>query len=112
MPLPKIPWTTVVNQLPFLLRAVDGLIDSTVRSNAVRETATAVEGLQVRLSAVEEQQRTTADLLKQLAESVSAVAVAADGASRLLRRTLIVASIGAAVAILALVLVMVLWLRG
>jgi hypothetical protein len=112
MPIPKIPWTTVVNQLPFLLRAVDGLIDSTVRSNAVRETASAVDGLQMRLSAVEEQQRTTADLLKQLAESVNAMAVAADGASRLLKRTLIVASIGGAVAVLALVLVMVLWLRG
>jgi hypothetical protein len=110
--MPRIPWTSVVSQLPLLLRAVDGLVDSTVRSNAIRETASAVEGLHARLSAVEEQQRTTADLLKQLAESVNAVAVAADAASRQLRRTLIVASVGAGVALLALILVVVLWVRG
>jgi hypothetical protein len=102
----------VLSQLPLLVRAVDGLIDSTVRSNAVRETATAVEAAQIRLGAIEEQQRSSADLLKQLAESVSAVAVTADTTSRLLRRTLIVASVGAGVATLALILVVILWVRG
>jgi hypothetical protein len=110
--MPRVPWTTVLNQLPLLVRAVDGLIDSTVRSNAVRETASAVELLQARLVAVEEQQRASADLLKQLAESVNAVAETADATSRLLRRTLIVASVGAGVAILALILVVILWVRG
>jgi len=109
--MPGVPWTTVLNQLPLLLRAVDGLIDSTVRTNAVRQTASAVEELQVRLATAEEQQRASADLLKQLAESINAVAVAADGTSRLLRRTLVVASIAAGVAILALILAVVLWLR-
>jgi hypothetical protein len=109
---PRVPWTSVLSQLPLLVRAVDGLIDSTVRSNAVRETATAVEAAQIRLGAIEEQQRSSADLLKQLAESVSAVAVTADATSRLLRRTLIVAWVGAGVATLALILVVILWVRG
>jgi len=109
---PRLPWGTVLSQLPLLLRAVDGLIDSTARSNAVRETVTAVEAAQVRLAAAEEQQRASAALLKQLAESVNAVAVTADATSRLLRRTLIVASVGAGVATLALILVIILWVRG
>src|ERR1044071_4629554 len=102
--MPRVPWSSVLSQLPLLMRAVDGLIDSTVRSNAVRETASAVEGLQIRLAAMEEQQRTTADVLKQLAESVNAVALAADSASRLLRRTLIIACVGSGIALLALIL--------
>ena len=110
--MPRVPWSSVLSQLPLLVRAVDGLIDSTVRTNAVRETASAVEGLHARLVAVEEQQRASADLLKQLAESVNAVAVTADATSRLLRRTLIVASVGAGVAVLALILVVILWVRG
>jgi len=109
--MPRVPWSSVLSQLPLLVRAVDGLIDSTVRTNAVRETASAVEGLHARLGAVEEQQRASADLLKQLAESVNAVAVTADATSRLLRRTLIVACVGAGVAVLALILVILLWVR-
>lgn len=110
--MPRVPWSSVLSQLPLLVRAVDGLIDSTVRTNAVRETASAVEGLHARLVAAEEQQRASADLLKQLAESVNAVAVTADATSRLLRRTLIVACAGAGVAVLALILVVILWVRG
>ena len=110
--MPRVPWSSVLSQLPLLVRAVDGLIDSTVRTNAVRETASAVEGLHGRLGSVEEQQRASADLLKQLAESVNAVAVTADATSRLLRRTLIVACVGAGVATLALILVVILWARG
>jgi hypothetical protein len=110
--MPRVPWTSVLTQLPLLLRAVDGLIDSSARNNAVRETASAVEALHVRLGAVEDQQRASADLLKQLAESVNAVAVTADATARLLRRTLIVAWVGAGVALLALILVVVLWARG
>ena len=110
--MPRVPWSSVLSQLPLLVRAVDGLIDSTVRTNAVRETASAVEGLHARLVAAEEPQRASADILKQLAESVNAVAVTADATSRLLRRTLIVACAGAGVAVLALILVVILWVRG
>jgi hypothetical protein len=110
--MPKLPWGLLVNQLPIVMRAVDTLIVATARRSAARDTAPVLESLHQRVAALEEQQRVSADLLKQVAEHVNAIAVAAEESSRLLRRAMMLAIVAGGVALLALVLGVVAWIRG
>lgn len=110
--MPKVPWSTLLSQLPLVMRAVDTLVDTVAIKNAARSAAPAIESLQARVTALEEQQRASADLLKQLAEHVNTVAVAAQETSAMLRRTLIMASVGSGLALVAFVMALWLLLRG
>jgi hypothetical protein len=109
--MPNLPWGFLLGQLPTVMRAVDALVDTTVRRNAARDTAPVLESLQNRVAHLEEQQRLSADLLKQLTEHVSAIAVAAEESSRLLRRAFLLAAIAAGLAVIALVIGVVAWIR-
>ena len=110
--MPIVPWGFLLNQLPTVVRAVDTLIETTARRNAVRDTTSLIESVELRVAALEEQQRISADLLKQVTEHVSAIAVAAEESSRHLRRLQNAVYAASAVALVALVLGIVLWIRG
>jgi hypothetical protein len=110
--MPKVPWNLLLNQLPTLLRAVDTLIDTTAKRNAVRDTAPALETLHKRMAAAEEQQQLSADLLKQLAENINTVAQGAEESAATLRRMEIVTWTALGLALLACVIAIVAWVRG
>jgi len=110
--MPNVPWSFLLTQLPTVMRAVDTLIETTARRNVMRDTGPLIESLEQRVAALEEQQRVSADLLKQVTEHVSAIAVAAEESSRQLRRLQNTVYAAGAVALVALVLGIVLWVRG
>jgi hypothetical protein len=110
--MPNLPWNLLLNQLPTVMRAVDTLIDTTQRRNAERDTTPKLESLAGRATALEDQQRVSADLLKQLAEHIGAVEMAAAGLSAQLRRVLIVASIATVLSLIGIVIGVLLWARG
>ena len=110
--MPKLPWNLILNQLPTLVRAVDTLIDSTSRRNAARDTVPALENLAQRLTAAEDEQRMSAGLLKQVAENVTAVALAAEASAATVRRVQVIASAALVLALIAAVLAIVALVRG
>jgi hypothetical protein len=110
--MPKLPWTVILSQLPTLMRAVDTFAESTARKNAERDTRPAIESLHKRIASLEDQQRASADLLKQLAEHVNTLAGAVQASSLALRRATVVGGVAAAVSLIALVLAIILWVRG
>ena len=110
--MPKLPWGLLLNQVPTVMRAIDALIDTTTRRNAAREAAPVLEALQSRIAQLEEQQRVSADLLKQVAEHVSAVAVAAEESSRLLRRAFVLAAVAGGLALVAVIMGVLAWMHG
>ena len=110
--MPNLPWNLLLNQLPTVMRAVDTLIDTTSRRNAERDTMPRLESLATRAAALEDQQRASADLLKQLAEHIAAVETAADGLSTQLRRVFIVASVAGVLSLIGIVIGVLAWVRG
>ncbi len=110
--MPKLPWNLLLTQLPTVMRAVDTLIETTQRRNAARDSAPVIDALQQRVADIEEQQRASAELLKQLTEHVEAVAVASEASSRLLRQVLAVAIVAVVLALVACVIGVVVWVRA
>jgi hypothetical protein len=117
--MPNVPWTTLLNHFPTVLRAVDSLMETSRRNAAARDTAPALEALHHRVTALEDEQRAAAAVLKQLAEDASGLAqqvntltVASDAATATLRRLLLVANIAAVLALAACIGVILLWARG
>jgi len=110
--MPNLPWNLLLNQLPTVMRAVDTLIETTSRRNAERDTLPKLDSLAARVSALEDQQRQSADLLKQLAEHIAAVETAADGLSTQLRRVFMVASVAGVLSLIGIVIGVLAWVRG
>jgi len=117
--MPNVPWTTLLNHFPTVLRAVDTLMETSRRNAAARDTAPVLDALNHRVTAIEEQQRAAAGVLKQIAEDASGLAqqvntitVATETAAAALRRALVVAIIAAVLALAACIGVVVLWARG
>ena len=108
--MPRVPWSTVVKGLPALMAAADALIS--LASKGRDQAAPAIRSLEDRVAALEEQQRTAADLLKRLADQVNALAAASEASSILLRRTMLVAAIGTGLALVACIMGVWLWVRG
>jgi multidrug resistance efflux pump len=114
--MPNVPWNLLLNQLPTMMRAVDTLIETTSRRNAARDTGPAIESLQRRVAALEDEQRMSAELLKQLTEHIGAVEAAAqaaaDTAAATLRRAMIVAAVAGVIAVVAVIIGVMSWVRG
>jgi hypothetical protein len=110
--MPNLPWNLLLNQLPTVMRAVDTLIDTTQRRNVERDTMPKLESLASRAASLEDQQRASAELLKQLTEHIGAVETAAAGLSAQLRRVLIVASIATVLSVIGIVIGVIAWVRG
>lgn len=110
--MPNLPWNVLLNQLPTMMRAVDALIETTSRRTAARDAAPAIDSLQRRVAALEEQQRISAELLKQVTEHVGAVEAAGEATAAMLRRAVTIATAAAVIALVALAIGIVLWVRG
>ena len=88
-----IPWATIIKSAPALLAAADALLLQTRRRN-VTEVSGDLNALRQRVAELDEQQRASAELVKQLAAQVSAMAQAAQGSAAILRRAYMIAIAG------------------
>ena len=105
--LASISWQAIVKQAPALLAAAEVLMAKSRRPVAPT-AATDVEALRQRIAELEMHQQAYADLVKQFADHINAVAVAAQASSLRLQRCFAVATAGVCLGLLACVLV---WLR-
>lgn len=82
--MPEIPWGTILKNAPALLAAAETLLLQARRRPAASEVSGDINVLRKRIGELEEQQRASAELVKQLADQMSAMTVAAEqSASRL-----------------------------
>jgi hypothetical protein len=82
--MPSIPWGTILKNAPAILAAADALLVQTRRRAATTEVAGDVNVLRRRVAELEEQQRASAELVRQLADQLNAMTQAAEqSASRL-----------------------------
>jgi hypothetical protein len=105
--LASISWQAILKQAPALLAAADVLIARSRRPVAPT-AATDVEALRQRIAELEIHQQAYADLVKQFADHINAVALAAEASSLRLRQCFAIATAGVCLGLLACVLV---WLR-
>ena len=91
-----------------LLKAADALLARS-RHRSVEHTATTdVQALRARIAELEQQQQAFADVVKQLADHINAVAVAAEASSRRSRQSFLVATVGVGLGLVACLLA---WLQ-
>jgi len=100
-------WPAILKQAPALLAAAEVLMAKSRRP--VAPTADSdVEALRQRIVELETHQQAYADLVKQFADHITAVAVAAQASSLRVRQCFALATAGVCLGLLACVLV---WLR-
>lgn len=104
--LKAIPWATILRQAPTVLAAADALLANSRRRTAA--AATDDQALRQRLDHLEELQRANADLVRQLADQVSALAVAAQVNAARVRLAVTLGVIGVSLALMACLLA---WFR-
>jgi len=113
MPIPllsalaAIPWPTILKQAPALLAAADVLLARS-RGRSAFADATDVQALRQRIVELETNQQAYADLVKQLADHVTAVAAAAQASAVRVRQSLILATAALGLAVIACLLA---WFR-
>ena len=83
--MPSIPWGTILKNAPAILAAADALLVQARRRSATTEVAGDVNVLRRRLAELGEQQRASAELVRQLADQVNAMTSAAEQTAAKLR---------------------------
>jgi len=106
--LAAIPWRMILTQSPALLAAADALLASSRRRSVELTAATDVQALRERIAELEQHQQAYADLVKQLADHINAVAIAAQASSVRVRQSLMLATVGVGLGLVACILA---WLR-
>lgn len=82
--MPEIPWGTILKNAPAILAAAETLLVKARQRSATSETASDITALRKRVAELDEQQRASAELVRQLADQVNAMTLAVEqGASRL-----------------------------
>jgi hypothetical protein len=89
-----IPWVAILKQAPAILAAADSLLASSRRREEAPE-ATDGHAVRRRLDRIEEHQRADAEVTKQLAAQVSALAAAAEASAARARLALALGIAGA-----------------
>jgi len=106
--LAAIPWPTILKQAPALLAAADALIARSGRRPVAPTAETNIETLRQRVADLEAQQQSYADLVRQLADQLGAITVAAEASSVRVRQCFVLAAAAVGLGLLACFLV---WLR-
>ena len=83
--MPRIPWATILKNAPALLGAADALLAQTRQRSAATEITGDVNVLRRRVAEIDQQQRASAELVRQLADQVNAMAAAAEQSAARLR---------------------------
>jgi hypothetical protein len=73
-----IPWKTILKNAPMLLGAADALLAQARQRSAATEISGDINVLRQHVARLEEQQRASAELVKQLADQLSAMTTAAE----------------------------------
>jgi hypothetical protein len=102
--LAAIPWSTILKQSPALLAAADALIGKTHRKPATPTVAADLDTLRHRVAELEAEQQAYANLVKQLADHVTAIAAAAEAGSARVRQSLILGAAGVGLGLIACLL--------
>ena len=95
-----IPWGTILKQAPVILAAAETLLASS-RRRPPAPTATDDHSLRLRLEQIEEHQRADAEVTKQLADQVSALAVAAQANAARVRIAMALGILGTILGVVA-----------
>jgi hypothetical protein len=83
--MPSIPWGTILKNAPAILGAADALLAQARRRTAATEVSGDLNVLRRRIVELDEQQRASAELVKQLADQVNAMTLAAEQSAARLR---------------------------
>ena len=102
------PWLTILKNAPAILAAADALLAHSRRRSANVGATNDVPALRKRIAELEEQQRAAADLVKQMADQVTAMTVAAQQTAARARQAYVLAIVGIAAGLVA---GLVAWLR-
>jgi hypothetical protein len=81
----SIPWGTILKNAPAILGAADALLAQARRRGAATEVSGDVNVLRRRLAEVDEQQRASAELVRQLADQVNSMTLAAEQSAARIR---------------------------
>ena len=82
--MPEIPWGTILKNAPAILAAAETMLAQARRRSATTEVAGDLNVLRRQVAELHEQQRASAELVRQLADQVNAMTQAAEqSASRL-----------------------------
>ena len=83
-----IPWKTILKNAPMLLGAADALLAQARQRSVATEISGDITVLRQHVARLEEQQRASAELVKQLADQLSAMTMAAEESAARLRLAL------------------------
>jgi hypothetical protein len=83
--MPSIPWKTILKNAPMLLGAADALLAQARQRSVATEIGGDVNVLRQHVARLEEQQRASAEVVRQLADQVNAMTVAAEQSAARLR---------------------------
>ena len=81
----RIPWATILKNAPMLLGAADALLAQARQRSVATEITGDITVLRRHIAQLEEQQRASAELVKQLADQVNAMTLAAEQSATRLR---------------------------
>ncbi|MBM3359491.1 MAG: hypothetical protein FJY54_17420 [Betaproteobacteria bacterium] len=95
--LKAIPWTTILRQAPAVVQAADALLTQTRRRQADTEASGETQLLKQRLAELDSRDKQNAEIVKQLADQVQALAAATEVIAARVRALLVAAAaVGAA----------------
>jgi hypothetical protein len=108
--LAQLPWGTIVKQGAAVLAAANELRARTQQPppSVATQASSDVDVLRKRIEELEQRDRATAELMKQLADQTSALAVAAQATAIKARQAFVLAIVGVTLGVAALLVV---WLR-
>jgi hypothetical protein len=81
----SIPWGTILKNAPAILAAADALLVQARRKTVATELSGDINVLRRRLVELDEQQRASAELVRQLADQVNAMTAAVEQSAARLR---------------------------
>jgi hypothetical protein len=99
--LKVIPWTTILKQAPVLVEAADNLLNKAKHRKGQAQTTGDLQPLKDRLTELENRDQVNADVVKQLAQQVEALAAASQVIAARVRVTMILAVVAVAAALFA-----------
>jgi hypothetical protein len=83
--MPSFPWKTILKNAPMLLGAADALLAQARQRSVATEIGGDINVLRQHVARLEEQQRSSAELVRQLADQLSAMTTAAEQSESRLR---------------------------
>jgi hypothetical protein len=83
--MPSIPWGIILKNAPALLAAADALLVQARRRTVATDVGGDLNALRRRVAELDEQQRASAELVRQLADQVNAMTQAAEQSASKLR---------------------------